>query len=192
MKKKKLEYQNIYNKNPETGNYMIEVSLEDYSELFNGWDASPLRRKDLEPELVDYLEQVGSEIPSKEKIELCFYLPKEINDTEKEQKSMIAIKNNFKIAIFFINRKLSKGYRKMFIYVILSLIFITLAYMLRITEELPLLSSILREGLFIGGWVFLWEAFSLMTFTTHEERVRRNIFYRFIDCDIYFKDIKND
>ena len=77
MKHKKNETLNLYNTNPDTRAYLIEVSLDDYSELFNGWDASPLRRRDLEPELMDYLEQAGSEIPLKEKMELCFYMPKE-------------------------------------------------------------------------------------------------------------------
>ena len=60
-KKQKSTLINIYNINPKTSAYMIEVSLDDYAELFNGWDASPLRRRDLEPEFLDFLEQCGSE-----------------------------------------------------------------------------------------------------------------------------------
>lgn len=187
---KKNEYQNLYNKNKENGNFIIEVSLEDYSELFNGWDASPIRRKDLEPELLDYLEQSGTEIPIKEKVEICFYLPNEVKDLEKEQKSLLAVKNNFKVVLFFIQRNLTKGYRQMSIYIILSIIFITFAYLFKSIQNLVLLSSILREGLFIGGWVFLWEAFSIFSFTTHEERKRRKIFYRFLESEIYFKEHK--
>lgn len=188
MKKKKLEYQSLYNRNSTTGNYMIEISLDDYSELFNGWDASPLRRKEMEPELLDYLEQAGLEIPIKEALEICFYMAKANRDEEKEQRSVAAIKNNFKVVLSFIHKNLSRGYRKMFTYIILSFIFITLAYVLKTFEDLPLLSSIMREGLFIGGWVFLWEAFSLFSFTTHEERKRRKIFMRYLNSDVGFKE----
>ena len=187
---KKHEYQNLYQRNPETNKMTIEISLEDYAELFNGWDPSPIRRKDLEPELMDYLEQSGTEIPMDEEVELCFYLPNDKHDLEKEQKSTLAIKNNFRVVIFFINKRLKRGYRQMITFIILSLIFITSAYVIRDLEEIPLLTSIMREGLFIGGWVFLWEAFNIFFFTTHEERSRRKIFYRFLESEIYFKDSK--
>ncbi|MDX9690896.1 MAG: hypothetical protein RBT45_00475 [Acholeplasmataceae bacterium] len=188
---KKHEYQNLYNRNPETKSMMIEVSLEDYSEIFNGWDASPIRRKDLEPELIDYLEQSGTEIPLDESVEICFYLPPTQKDLEKEQKSIVAIKNNFRVVVFFINKRLKRGYRQMATFIVLSLLFITSAYIIRGQEPLPLLTSIMREGLFIGGWVFLWEAFNLFFFTTHEERKRRKIFYRYLDSEIIFKDMKD-
>lgn len=191
MKKtKKHDFQSMYYQNAETSAYQVEVSLEDYSELFNGWDASALRRKDLEPELLDFLEQAGYEISHKEKIEVCFYLPKEVYNLEKEMKSLAAIKNNFKIAIFFINKSLKKSYRQILTFFILSLIFITSAYLMRDDESLPILTKIAREGLFIGGWIFIWEAFSLFFFTTHDERKRRDVFYRYLDSEIYFKESK--
>jgi hypothetical protein len=191
MKKtKKHDFQSMYYQNAETNAYQVEVSLEDYSELFNGWDASALRRKDLEPELLDFLEQAGYEISYKEKIEVCFYLPKEVYNLEKEMKSLAAVKNNFKIAIFFINKSLKKSYRQILTFFILSLIFITSAYLMRDDESLPILTKIAREGLFIGGWIFIWEAFSLFFFTTHEERKRRDVFYRYLDSEIYFKESK--
>jgi hypothetical protein len=191
MKKlKKHDFQSMYYQNAETGAYQIEVSLEDYSELFNGWDASAVRRKDLEPELLDFLEQAGYEINRKEKLEVCFYLPKEVFNLEKETKSKAAIKNNFKIAIFFIKMKLKKAYRQIITFFLMSLIFITSAYLMRDDASLPILTKIAREGLFIGGWIFVWEAFSLFFFTTHEDRKRRKVFYRYQESEIYFKESK--
>ena len=164
---KKHEYTNLYNKNEETKAYIIEVSLEDYSELFNGWDASPLRRKDLEPELLDYLEQAATEIPIKEKVELVFYLPFGMRDLDKEQKSITGIKNNYKVVMFFIQKTLRMNYRQLATYIMLSILFLIGAYILRNVTDLELLMSIAIEGLFIGGWFLLWEAFSLFFFTSH-------------------------
>jgi predicted metal-binding membrane protein len=61
---------------------------------------------------------------------------------------------------------------------------------MRDDESLPILTKIAREGLFIGGWIFIWEAFSLFFFTTHDERKRRDVFYRYLDSEIYFKESK--
>ena len=51
-RKQKFEAAN-YNQNKDTNAYMIEISLDNYAELFNGWIFS-LRRRDLEPELLDF------------------------------------------------------------------------------------------------------------------------------------------
>ena len=185
---KKNEFQNIYNFNAETNAYVINVSLEDYSELFNGWDASPLRRKDLEPELLDYLEQAGTEIPLREKIEICFHLPKSMHDVDKESKSLTGIQNNFKVVMFFINKTLKTNYRQLAIYILMGTLFLVGAYVAKNLADLQILFSIMIEGLFIGGWFLMWEAFSLFFFESHETRRRKAIIKRFLDCNIYFQD----
>ncbi|MFA5526839.1 MAG: hypothetical protein WC992_08440 [Acholeplasmataceae bacterium] len=190
MKKKKSESLKLYNVNPDTNAYIVEVSLDDYSELFNGWDASPLRRRDLEPELMDYLEQASTEIPLSENLELCFYMPKDKRDLEKEFKSITSIMNNFKVLMSVIYKQLSKNYRRLLIYVVVSIIFLSAAYLLRNETDFSLLISIMIEGLFIGGWFLLWEAFSLFFFDTHEINIRKKLFNRLLHSDIYFKDTK--
>ena len=188
MNKKRLETLSLYRTNPENNAYLIEVSLEDYSELFNGWDASPVRRKDLEPELLDYLEEAGTEIPIKQSIEMVFYLPKDKRDAEKDERSILTIQNNFKVVNQMIQKKIERNYRRLLVYVTLSLIFLVAAYLLRNVTTLSLLTNIMIEGFFIGGWFLLWEAFSLFFFDTHEFKIRQKIFKRFIDSKIIFKE----
>ena len=188
MNKKKLETLSLYRTNPENNAYLIEVSLDDYSELFNGWDASPVRRKDLEPELLDYLEEAGTEIPIKQSLEMVFYLPKDKRDAEKDERSILTIQNNFKVVNQMIQKKIERNYRRLLVYVTLSLIFLVAAYLLRNVTTLSLLTNIMIEGFFIGGWFLLWEAFSLFFFDTHEFKIRQKIFKRFIDSKIIFKE----
>ncbi len=188
--KKKTITLSLYNQNPETNAYLIEVSLDDYSELFNGWDASQLRKKGLEPELMDYLEQASSDIPIHESTELCFYLPKALRNEEAEQKSIKAIANNFKVEMAMIDKQLNKNYRRLASYIVLAILFLTGAYVLRNVSEISLLVNIMVEGLFIGGWFLLWETFSLFFFDTHEIKVRRKIFDRYLNSLIYFQDSK--
>ena len=190
VKKKNITL-SLYNQNPETNAYMIEVSLVEYSELFNGWDASQLRKKALEPELMDYLEQASSDIPIHEPIELCFYLPKDLRNEEAEQKSIKAIANNFKVEMAMIKKQLNKNYRRLASYIVLALLFLTGAYLLRNVTDVSLLVNIMIEGLFIGGWFLLWETFSLFFFDTHEIKIRKKIFDRYLMSSIYFKDSKD-
>lgn len=46
----------IYERNPENGNFIIEISLDNYAEIFNEWDHAPFKRKDINPELLNFLE----------------------------------------------------------------------------------------------------------------------------------------
>lgn len=185
---KRKDITSVYNRNPENGAYLIEISLDDYSEIFNGWDASHLKKKDIEPELLEYMEQAAWEIPIKEKVEICFYLPKEINDTEKENISIVGIKNNFKTVLFFIDKLLHKNYRQAATYVSIAVLFLIGAYGLRLVTELNFTFSIVVEGFFIGGWFLMWEAFSTFFFTSHETRRRRKVYQRFQHSEIFFKD----
>jgi hypothetical protein len=187
MKKTKA-YQTLYQLNSESNAYMIEISLDEYSELFNGWDASSIKRKELEPELLDYLEQAGYEIPHKEKTEIIFYIPKDKRELDKESKSTDSIKNNFRVILYLIHKKLSTQYRQVFTYLTMSMLFITAATLLRNVINVQLLSSILVEGLFIGGWFMLWESFSTFIFDAHETRLRKNVFLRFMKTEILFKE----
>ena len=67
MAKKKSYLNQIYQFSDHDKCYVVEVSLETYHELFNGWDASPTRKKDLDSELLDFIEQAAYDIPMKQK-----------------------------------------------------------------------------------------------------------------------------
>jgi len=194
MKKKSPIY-NYYNINPDSSAYMVEISLDNYAELFNGWDASPLKRRDLEPELLHYIEQCGTEIPLKYDVELYLYLSEKYKDEEKEARSKLGIINNFNIVLFFIKKSLEKIYRQIFANILLSIVFLVAANLLKSNFQIEtLFPSIAVEGLYIGGWVLLWEAFSLFFFDSYEIRQRKKIFIRFKEMKIYFTylDEKNE
>jgi len=188
--KQSPEYLNLYHINPSTQAYVVEVSIDDYSEIFNGWDASPLRRKEIEPELMNYLEQAGGELPLREKIELCFHVRSLRRDPEKELTTKAAIQNNFRVQLLFANRALRHIYRRFFIYVAVSALLLTLAYSLPNLMELALMHKILVEGMFIGGWWILWEGCSLFFFKGHELRVKKKMYERYIKSVITFRDAR--
>lgn len=188
-KKRKREYLSLYNINPVTNAYIIELSLDSYSELFNGWDASPVRRKEIEPELMDYFEQAAIEISIKEKIEICFHIPAELRDTDKENKSISALLGNFRIKLLFTDKALRDIYRRFIIYVFVSALLLTAAYVLPGLGELSLFYKIMIEGMFIGGWWILWEGSSLFFFTGHDVRVKKRYFERYLQSQIYFRDL---
>lgn len=190
MAKKKSYLNQIYKYDDTDKTYVVEVSLETYHELFNGWDASPTRKKDLDSELLDFIETAAYDIPMKQQVKLSFAIPLEEKDDKLEASSKTAIHNNFKMIIHFINKQLNLNNRKILTYITLSFTFITLAYIMVSFYEDSLTFNILREGFFIGGWFLLWESFSLFFFDSYEVRQRRKRFQRYLDSEINFRYIE--
>jgi len=187
FRKKKNYLKQIYKQNPDTNAFIVEVSLDYYNEVFNGWDPSPIKRRDIDPDLLIFIEQCAYDIPLKFNIELHFSLPKSQFDEKKEELTQTGIKNNFNFIIHFIRRNLRNDRRKIFIYIIMSFSFLIMSYLLRKNVVgADMITSTVVEGLFIGGWVFLWEAFSLFFFSSQEIKGRLNRYLRFIDAPIHF------
>lgn len=185
--KKPFALKQIYRVNEETNAYMIEISLDDYDELFNGWDASIIRRKELEPELLDYMVSASYEISLNYPVELWFYVDPSKENTDREMISVLSIVNNFKTRLHFNEMKLRSNYRKILIYILMSTLFLLFAYLMPKDLDMILFINIIVEGLFIGGWVLLWEAFSLFFFDSHDLRIRKKHLIKLKDSKIYFK-----
>lgn len=177
----------IYHTNQHNNAYLIELNLDDYQDLFNSWDGSALDRKELAPELSHFLERASFELPLKEEVELCFYLPEKKKDQTMEADSRATIKNNFRMNLFFVDRNLKTNNKKIATYIVMGIFFLITAYLIPENKDLSLLISLLMEGLFVGGWVFLWEAFSIFFFGSRELKNKKKRYYRYLDSDIVFK-----
>jgi hypothetical protein len=185
--KKVLKLSQIYSYLEKEQCYLVQISLDSYDEIFNGWDAAPLKRRDLEPDLLDFIEQVGNDIPMRKKIQLSFQLPAEVLDQKKEESAIEAIYHNFTMIRHFITKELTKNNRKIAAYVTLGVLFLSTTFLFQNSFQLIFPVSIIFEGLFIGGWVMFWEAFSLFFFTGSELRSRRNRYIRYSNSKIEFQ-----
>lgn len=187
FKKKKNYLKQIYKMNPETNAYIIEISLVDYNEIFNGWDPSPIKRRDLDPDLLNFMEVCSSDIPLELPLELQFYMPEDQFNEDKENLSKVGIKNNFDFTTHFIKKELAQIRQKILLYIIMAVAFLSVGYLSAQQIESSFFTTILLEGLSIGGWVFLWEAFSLFFFQRQEVHSRLRTYIRFQNTVISFK-----
>ena len=73
------------------------------------------------------------------------------------------------------------------VYAVSAFAFLTVRYMSRLGVPANLLTTILTEGLSIGGWVFLWEAFSLFFFSGQEASNQLKRYVRLLDTKVIFK-----
>lgn len=190
MQKKRDYLKQIYRQNTETGAYLIEVSLDSYSEIFNGWDPSPIKRRDLDPDFLSFVEAGAHDIDDKFPVEIVLSLPKEIYDETREKATEFGIRNNFEFMLHLTRKTIKKNRKRIFMYIFMSIAFLTSSNLARQGIELGFASSLLIEGLFIGGWVFLWEAFSLIFFSGEHTVGRIKTYKRLNDAPLTFTYIE--
>ncbi|NLZ94166.1 MAG: hypothetical protein GX922_09205, partial [Firmicutes bacterium] len=60
---RKRYFQNLYKFEAKNQHYLIEVSLDDYDDVYDSWDPSPFKRRDIEDEFHDYIFNSSEDIP---------------------------------------------------------------------------------------------------------------------------------
>lgn len=186
--KKRMDSLNkIYEKNPATGNYVIEVALDKYTDAFNDWDNSPYKKRDMDPDLALFLESCFDEIPQKQGVDICFYVTKEPKDVKREEVIISGIKTYYTFYRSISKRSLKEKYQKMFSYIFTSFSLLAVSVFLSTIYKENIILGTVQQGFNIGGWVFLWEAISMFCFRRKEEIHEIDKYERFLKSHIYFK-----
>lgn len=190
---KKPDYlQKIYEKNPATGNYVIQVALDKYTDVFNDWDNSPFKKRDMDPDLAEFLENCFDEIPQENGVDICFYLPKEIKDPKREEVLISGIKTYYSFYVHEAMKSAKEKYRSMIEYIFASIFLLAVSVFLNSNFGNNIMMGIVQQGFNVGGWVFLWEAFSMFFFRRRKVVYEINKYQRFLKSMIFFKyDIEN-
>ncbi|HHW98887.1 MAG TPA: hypothetical protein GX738_04560 [Firmicutes bacterium] len=176
----------LYERNPETGNYVIEISLDTYGDVFNEWDHASYRKRDMDPELAFFLEDSSAEIPLRYGIELVFYLPKQEMDREKEGVIAAVVKNYYRFYADLERRTLQRTYRRMLNYLLSALVLLTSTYIFSYWQQTFFL-AILSEGLSVGSWFCMWEAISFLLFERSEIVTKVKSYDRLSNAPIYYR-----
>ncbi len=167
--------------------YMIEVALDHYTDIFSEWDPAPFKRRELDPDLQLYLESSADEIPLKYSIEVCFTLPPGIRDAAMEDDVRAGLRNSVDFKLYLFRKEIRLINIRTARYVIAGLGTLLVA---RLAEPLDIniFTSVLTEGLFIGGWVFLWEAVSLFFFSNRDLYNRYRTYKRLRNSEVIFSE----
>jgi len=176
----------MYRVNPESQAFILDIDLEKYAEVFNEWDRAPFNKKALEPELLAFIDDCSEDIPMRYKLEFCFHLPKIKKDKRKEIAIIAGLRNYFDFNIHLLKEERFNENKKVALYIIIAFSFLfSFSFFSKKINNHAIL-SIMLEGLMIGGWVFLWEAFSSFFFTKNEIGKKVNIFRRYYNAKIEF------
>lgn len=177
--------QKIFRRDATTGNYIVEVLLEKYIYAFNEWDSSYFKRRDLDPDLTAFLESSSAEIPLRYGMDLLFTVSQE-PDEQRETILRESIRNYYTYGLLQKKRQLRRLYGKALRYVGLSALFLLAATFFEPRLSGVVFTRALTEGLFIGGWVFLWEAISQVSFNRSRNLQQMREYERLANSRVLF------
>lgn len=176
----------VYKLNPETNAYIFEIKLKKYTDIFNDLDPAPLKRRDLDQDFINYMEDSSLDIPVKYNVELHFLTPEDIIDEKKEERIKTGIKTFYNFNILYTMRELSRFYRESALFFLISLASLFISFFISSIPEHNYFFRIIVEGFNIGGWVFLWEAINILVFKVRKYKLEIKRYQRLHDAKIVF------
>ncbi len=185
-------FQEMYRRDAATGSYIIEIALDRYSDIFSEWDPAPFKLRDLDPDLELYLEGCSDDIPFRYPVTLSFTIPKGIRDQNIEEQARNGLANSFMFKRYFLRKDREKTSTRTLLYILIGFAFLWVATIFPQQLAESVFPSIIVEGLFIGGWVFLWEAISLILFTYRGLAHRSRTYKRLQHSPIVFREVEPD
>lgn len=177
----------FYTIDPDSGKYIIEVNLKKYDDIFNTWDSSVYNIRDLDSSLKSFLEECSHDIESQKDIKLRFNMKKQERDTNKEENIEKGIRNYSSYILYTIKRDFSNMRKRILLYILVSVLFTISSFYLQITDNNKIIYEILLLSVTVGGWVFLWEAFSLIFMQSSDLWKKRKQYKRIMNAPIVFR-----
>jgi len=184
------QLKNLYKQN-EDGEFVLEAFLDRYVDAFNEWDSAYLEVRDLNPGLIHFLERCSYDIPFKYGIELLFTVS-EKREAETEELISRGVRANFSYKILREKTNLRLLIRRIKKYFAVSVTLLFLVFSLDPILPESLMTRTLREGMMIGGWVFLWQALSLFSFNRGDIVRKVRHYERFLESKISFRYEEED
>jgi hypothetical protein len=185
-------YEALYRKNEKSGRVIIDVSLDEYIEFFHEWDNAALRKRDIHPELVLFLDLCSEDIPLRRKLEIQFSIDTTPMGIEREEQIRTSYFNYYHSLYRLEMKKTKKMIRFSIILITIALLLLA-SYVILSTEEVRSIpTKVFLESLLIGGWVFTWEAIHMLFFDTMEPFRRSRELKRFLQAEINFRYLRGE
>ena len=180
-------YETVYRKNQETGRYIIDIALDGYMDFFHEWDNASFKRRDMHPELAEFLDMCAEDIPVKKDIEIHFCVDNQPLDPEKEKLIRQSYEHYYDFFGKIKEKKIQSNFQSSLVLAAIGIVLILLNSVL--VKDLPheLWYEVPLKGLYIGGYVFFWEALYNGYFGSKELISRRKQLKRLKRAILHFK-----
>ena len=156
-RKKKSTLDRLYVYDKKNNAYKIEISLDKYEDIYNEWDPTPFRKRDIEEEFIKYVIDSSIDIPMKYNLDLYLYLPEKMYDEKKEKNAKAAMKSYFNYLLDRNKRTLSNSVVRCLRSTFVGIVLLCFYFFSPVDNGSNGLAKVLVEGISILGWVALWD-----------------------------------
>lgn len=177
----------VYRKYEDTDRYAIDIAINNYTDIFNEWDSAPFKRRDLNPYLQNFLEECSREISMKHRLAIVFYMPITRQNSEKEEVCITGMRTHFAFNVHVLHKERKTMIHGVVRNTLIGLSFLVVAISFDQLSLYGILSQVFTQGLFIGGWVFIWEALSTLSFKNRVLNYKIREWQRLHEAPIHFK-----
>ncbi|MTI80341.1 MAG: hypothetical protein FH758_05565 [Firmicutes bacterium] len=177
----------FYTIDPHTGDYIIEITLTNYDDIFNSWDSSVYNIRDLDSSLKSFIEDCSSDIDLRKNIILRFNIWHQDKDTVREKIIVEGICTYFYYCLHITRNRFHERIKRAAFYVLTSLVFTIMSIYFRSIVKNEMIHELVLLSLTVGGWVFLWEAFSLLFIQSSELWKKKKQYKRLLGAPMIFK-----
>ena len=125
--------------------------------------------------------------PGENGIDVCFYLSDQVRDEERERQIISWFRTFYGFYVELERKKIREILTKSLVCLFASLLFFFSSYLGEQIVNNSLLLKILSETIVVGGWVFLWEAISSLTFDRTKINHLIKNYNRFAQAAISFR-----
>ena len=141
------------------GQYIININAGKINDLYNDFDRqAPYIRKELDPNLVDYLSDCANEL---DKAGYVIQLDLSTPPDEAMQQRITASINSYFLYLKTVElQDLARNMRISLIFFVmgLTLLFFSVWVNQQLTDDATVITKVFAEGLTVAAWVSMWEA----------------------------------
>lgn len=174
--------------------FIIKLSPEKYLDIFNNLDYYPIRKRDISPNVINYIEDCSSDIPAAANIKIEITIKKEKKNEDVEERTRKGIRNYFLYILAIYKKNSRESIINALLYIVVFLVISITMFTLEATDihiSTVFLNTI-KEGFSIGSWVFLWEAIASLTIKNRTNRTRMRMYHRLVKSLLVFRYLETD
>lgn len=161
---------------------LIEVHVSDLKELFNSFDPTPFRKRDLDPDAEEFIAGWARDLPAHQDLGLLVHVDREHEVAGATETMRLAIRDHFGRRASEIRARLRLLFRNGRVALLIGLAVVAGSVLAGDLIETMLaesrFGSIIRESLLIGGWVAMWRPLEIFLYEWWPIRAEARLFDR--------------
>ena len=173
---------------------LVEVKLDNPKYLFDRKDPSPIKDRDLNEDVAEYIVSSIREIPQRYITKLCIYFKQGDNGLYSAERIKSAISNYFLFEAFETQKRfkqtLKLGLRSLLIG--LSFLFLCIYMSKLFHNSAELFWNLVIEGLTVLGWVSMWYPINIFLYDLWPIRTQLKSHLRISEMEIEINYLELD